>query len=349
MPTFEIPDGPTTVELKRSGDAANPGPATGSIAFSVTNKSSDGCDGRLSVVPSGGSKEEWFAIDGDRERTFAAGETQTATIKVSAPKDVAAGDYPFRLRAVAVNDPDNDHAEGPVATAKVPPAAPPPPPTKWWLWILIGLLVLAAIGAGIYFAFFSGEQKKETVTQNTVNTVTPPVTTAVPSFVDKTVEQAKTDAQGFTITEQPGTASGKTPRTILSQVPAAGSQQAAGAVVQVTFDPGVTVPSVVGQNAAQAILTLQGVPLHIQTSTTRCEDSGTPDQIIEQDPKSGAVVTKDSGVNVVVRTVGGMFGATRMRCGMRIPPDFFNRRALEIAPPVSRTRVMGAIVRDHRN
>ena len=46
-----------------------------------------------------------------------------ATIKVSAPKDVAAGDYPFKLRAVAVNDPDNDHAEGPVATAKVPAAA----------------------------------------------------------------------------------------------------------------------------------------------------------------------------------------------------------------------------------
>src|SRR3954451_4899117 len=121
MPTFEIPDGPTTVELKRSGDA----PATGSIVFNVTNTSTDGCAGRLSIVPSGSSKEQWFAIDGDRERTFAAGETQTATIKITAPKDVAAGDYPFRLRAVAVNDPDNDHTEGPVATAKVPP--PPPP------------------------------------------------------------------------------------------------------------------------------------------------------------------------------------------------------------------------------
>ena len=74
----------------RSGNAQNPGPATGSVAFSVTNKSGDGCAGRLSVVPSGSSKLEWFTIDGDRERTFASGETQTATIKVSAPKDVAA-------------------------------------------------------------------------------------------------------------------------------------------------------------------------------------------------------------------------------------------------------------------
>lgn len=322
MPTFEIPDGPTTVELKRSGDAS----ATGSIVFNVTNKSSDSCAGRLSVVPSGSSKEAWFTIDGDRERTFNAGETQTATIKINAPKDVAAGDYPFRLRAVAVNDPDNDHAEGPVATTKVPPAAAPPPPTKWWLWLIIGLVVLLALGVGGYFIAKSlGGGGKETT-----NKVVASNTSPVPDFTGKTVDQAKAEAQGFNLAEQPGTPSGKPPRTILSQLPAAGSQQAAGAVVQLTFDPGVTVPSIIGQNAAQAIRTLQGVPLHIQTSTTRCENSGTPDQVIDQDPKAGAVVTKDSGVNVVVRTVGGVFGTVATRCGVRLPPRLFLERARTI-------------------
>ena len=346
MPTFEIPDGPTTVELKRSGDAANPGPATGSIVFNVTNKSEDSCAGRLSVVPSGNSKEEWFTIDGDRERTFASGETQTATIKVSAPKEVAAGDYPFRLRAVAVSDPDNDHAEGPVATAKVPA-----PIIKngipWWVWLIIALVVLAGVGAGLYFAFIDRDKKPD-VTNNVVNAPTPAATTAVPNFVDKTVEQAKAEAQGFNLAEQPGTASGKAPRTILSQLPAAGSQQVTGAVIQVTFDPGVTVPSVIGQDPAQAIRTLQGVPLHIQQSTTRCEPSGTPDQILDQDPKPGAVVTKDSGVNVVVRTVGGVFGTTRVRCGIRLPPRVFleGARKMEVAP--DRSRVSGAVIRDHR-
>src|SRR6185295_4482035 len=124
MPTFEIPDGPATVELKRTGDSKNPGPATGSIVFNVTNKSSDACDGRLGVVVSGDSKEAWFSVEGDRERTFAA------------------GDYPFRLRAVAVNDPDNDHAEGPVATAQVPGSAPVAKGSRMWLWILIGVIVL---------------------------------------------------------------------------------------------------------------------------------------------------------------------------------------------------------------
>lgn len=161
MPTFEIPDGPTTVELKRSGNAQKPGAATGSIAFNVTNRLADSCDGRLGVVVSGGTKEGWFSIDGDRERTFGGGETQTATIRISAPAEVAEGSYPFRLRVIAVNDPDNDHVEGPVATAKVPP---PPPPDDgfhipWWLW-LIGAVVLLLIIVALWFAFHDRTPKE---------------------------------------------------------------------------------------------------------------------------------------------------------------------------------------------
>jgi hypothetical protein len=177
MPTFEIPDGPTTVELERSGNAQNPGPATGSVVLNVTNKSGASCDGSLGVLVADQSRKEWFDIDGDEQRTFGPGETQTVTVKVSVPPDVAAGSYPFRLRAVAVNDPDNDHAEGAVSTAKVPP--PPPPPNghpKWWLWILIGVLVLLLIIAAIYFAFLrnSGGGGGETVnvTENKTATAT---------------------------------------------------------------------------------------------------------------------------------------------------------------------------------
>lgn len=154
MSTFEIPDGPTTVELKRPGPGA---PASGTVVFNVTNRSGDSSDGRLSVVASGNSMAPWFTIDGIRERNFGAGETQTATISISVPSNVAAGDYPFRLRAVAVNDPDNDHAEGPVATARVPAPAPADPPHRpnYILWILIGLLLLAVLAAAAWFAFRS--------------------------------------------------------------------------------------------------------------------------------------------------------------------------------------------------
>ena len=232
MPTFEIPDGPTTVELKRSGDAQNPGPATGSIVFNVTNKSTDSCAGRLTVVPSGSSKEDWFAIEGDRERTFAAGETQTAKINISAPQDVAAGDYPFRLRAVSVNDPDNDHAEGPVATAKVPPPLPVKKKSLWWLWLLIGLLVLALIGAVVWFAFL--RDKGEDTTK----------TAKAPDFTaGMTVDAAKKDPKGFKIVEAAGEATGKPIGTIVSQDPAPNAPAAPGQDIKVTFDPGVAVPA----------------------------------------------------------------------------------------------------------
>src|SRR4029453_7845819 len=132
MPTFEIPDGPTTLELERSSDPKGTTPAQGSAVFNVTNKASESRDGRLRVQAAAPSKAEWFTVDGDRERTFGAGETQTATVRINIPNDVAEGDYPFRLQIVEVNDSDNDHTEGPVTTAKL---GPPPKPldknTKW--------------------------------------------------------------------------------------------------------------------------------------------------------------------------------------------------------------------------
>ena len=152
MPTFEIPDGPTSIEAPRSGDPKAPQPAEASAVYSVTNTSSDSLDGRLSVVVSGSSKAEWFSVDGDRERTFGAGETQTVTIRVSFPPDVIGGDYPFRLRAIAVNDPDNDHAEGPMTTAKLAQAGVVVVKKSWlWLWILLGVLAAIVIGVVLYF------------------------------------------------------------------------------------------------------------------------------------------------------------------------------------------------------
>lgn len=154
MPTFEIPDGPTSIEAPRSGDPATPRPAEAAAVYSVTNTSSDSLDGRLSVVVSGASKAQWFTIDGDRERTFGAGETQTATIKASFPPDVAGGDYPFRLRVIAVNDPDNDHAEGPMTTAKLAATGVVVVKKSWlWLWILLGVLAVIAIAVALYFVF----------------------------------------------------------------------------------------------------------------------------------------------------------------------------------------------------
>jgi len=157
MPTFEIPDGPTTIQAERSTDPKNPQPAQASAVYSVTNTSSDSVVGRLGVKVSGGAKEEWFTVDGDRERTFDSGETQSATIRIRIPADVPAGDYPFRLRVVAVNDPDNDHTDGPMTTANLGGGGVAMKKSLLWLWILLGVLALLLIGGALYFMLRSSE------------------------------------------------------------------------------------------------------------------------------------------------------------------------------------------------
>lgn len=340
MPTFEIPDGPTTVELTRSGDAKTPGPATGSIVFNVTNTSNDSCDGRLSVVPSGNSKEEWFTIEGDRERAFASGETQTATIKISAPKEVTAGDYPFRLRAVSVADPDNDHAEGPVATAKVPPPAViVNKGIPWWVWLLIGLVVLAAVGAGLYFALRDGDEEEAPPTNNVV---TAPES-KVPKFVDQNVDNIPANASGYQIIKNETANTNRPPRIVYEQDPKPDTALPAGQRVIVSYEPGVVVPELPGgATFASAPNALRAAGL--QPGNFLCDRnlSGTPNapvgNVTRFEPASGARVAANSQVH--------MYAVQATRCvRLILSPEVFRRINRESV--VARPKLIG-VVRDHR-
>ena len=174
MPTFEIPDGPTAVDASRS--------AAATAVYSVTNRSANSSDGRLSVIPSGGSKGEWFTVDGNRERTFAPGESQTVTVRIRIAADAPPGDYPFRLRAIAVDDPDNDHAEGPVTVAKL--GAVPVPGAKkplLWLWILIGVVIVVLIAGALFFMMRSPKSDVSAAPAQTTNATDVNSVTATPA------------------------------------------------------------------------------------------------------------------------------------------------------------------------
>lgn len=157
MPSFEIPDGPTTVTL--TAEPVNGQPAySGNAVFGVTNKSGQGLAGRLSVVPQGEAKKEWFAIQGEGERRFAVGETQTITVAVKPPAGTAAGSYKFRLRVVNVNDPDNDYTEGPVSGFELKPAGAPRPPFPWWAVAAAAALILVVGGAVAAFLLWPRDE-----------------------------------------------------------------------------------------------------------------------------------------------------------------------------------------------
>lgn len=296
MPTFEIPDGPTTVELKRGGDPKKPAPATGSAVYSVTNKSTASCQGRLSVQVSPASKAEWFTIDGDRERNFDAGQTQTASVKINIPPEVAAGDYPFRLRVVSISDPDNDHAEGAVTVVKL--SGPQKPPSKWWIWLLVALIALAVIGGIVWYL------------------VTPHGN--VPNFVGQTVDQAQKNSAGYVINPVPGDATGKQPQTILAQDPLPGGSEKPGTAVKVTFDPGVTVPDFHNLMLVDAVNKYGGI-LHINHIISQCQNSGIANQIVDQSLAVGSPQPKNKDIDLTIRTLGPQFGNFHWPCGGFVP------------------------------
>ena len=317
MPSFEIPDGPTTVELTGGADATKP--STGSTVFTVNNKSGEVRSGTLSVQVAGQSKAEWFTIDGEHERGFDPVNSETVTIKIAVPSSVAAGNYPFRLRVVAVTDPDNDHTDGPATTVKVPvpPVPDPRPPVKWWIW-LVGALVLLAVIGGLAWAFWPNTPDKKIV----VATATPPppveVTTAtVPDVVGKTLAEATPLATLFDLVPVMAQGGDKPVGQIYAQLPAANSVQNKGIPLKVTIDPGVEVPDLRGSNTDGAVRSLQRIGLHVQSSTTSCDANAVDGQITDQKPGPSEHVKANSGVNITVAAVGGTIGTFAVRCRQR--------------------------------
>lgn len=326
MPSFEIPDGPATVKLTEGADATTP--RTGSIVFTVNNKSGEVRSGTLSVQVAGQSKAEWFAIDGEHERGFDSANSETVTIKIAVPNSVAAGNYPFRLRVVAVNDPDNDHTDGPATTVEVPPPPPPlPVPKPKWPWI-VGALVLLAVIGGLAWAYWpkpdgpvdpvateTAAPTPEVTTE--AASPTPEVTALIPDVVGKTLAEATPLATLFVLTPVMAQGGDKPVDQIYAQLPAADSVQNKGIPLRVTIDPGVEVPDLRGTDTSGAVRRLQQIGLHVQSSTTSCDANAVDGQITAQQPGPSERVKANSGVNITVAAVGGTIGRFAVRCRQR--------------------------------
>lgn len=318
MPSFEIPDGPTTVKLIGGADASKP--STGSIVFTVNNKSGEVRSGTLSVQVAGQSKAEWFTIDGEHERGFDPVNSETVTIKIAVPSSAAAGNYPFRLRVVAVNDPDNDHTDGPATTVEVPQPPPPPVPhpIPKWVWI-VGALVLLAVIGGLAWAFM--KPKPDPVSEVVATeTASPPVevtTATVPDLVGKTLAEATPLVTLFDLTPVMIQGGDKPVGQIYAQLPAANSVQNKGIPLKVTIDPGVEVPDLHGSNTDGAVRALQRIGLHVQSSTTSCDANAVDGQITDQKPGPSEHVKANSGINITVAAVGGTIGRFAVRCRQR--------------------------------
>ena len=152
MPSFEIPDGPTTVALTTQ-TVKGKLTRVARVTFTVTNKTNEPLACRLKAAPQGDAQAEWFEVQGEKERPFAASETQKITVDIAAPGDLKPGDFKFRLQAISVNDPGNDYAESAVATLTVPEVIRH---TRLWPYILVAAVLVLIVGVVAFVVLHPG-------------------------------------------------------------------------------------------------------------------------------------------------------------------------------------------------
>ncbi|MBV8713122.1 MAG: Stk1 family PASTA domain-containing Ser/Thr kinase [Solirubrobacterales bacterium] len=222
-----------------------------------------------------------------------SGERGQRTASMAALAGVAAGGY-AAAGAVApgplpVPPPTGTDVYDGNGTVLAPPLEEPPPRRRSpWPWLVL-LLVLLLAGGGVAAYLLTRPAK----------IVVPPV--AGEQF---STAQAQLQNAGFTVSQVQLTSSRKA-GTVIRQVPLAGTKVKEGSTIALTVSSGpgnTTVPTVIGEPAAQAKANIESQSLKVgsvqhQSSTTI--DSG---RVIESSPTAGTSVPVDSNVTLILST-----------------------------------------------
>jgi eukaryotic-like serine/threonine-protein kinase len=225
------------------------------------------------------------------------------------PLRAAAPDFPFTLESVIMRALDPDPArrfgsmeqmrreiqrtrqEAPApAFFETPPEVQHEQPRRVWPWVVLAIVVLAAIGVGAAYALgvFSGSG----------------VTT--PNLVDKTLAEAKSSLSDAglvlgTIEYAPDTSAQTANLIVVAQSPTAGTSIDEGGKVDLTLGAGeTTVPNVVDLTQAQASTELQAAGLSIATVQATPSSAVPAGQVTAQTPEAGTKVKSGSQVTLTV-------------------------------------------------
>lgn len=166
MTSFQISDAPVRLELQPPGPDGRVPP--GKVRFTVRNMGPRAQSGRIRIEPANGADPGWLALGGapatspaEIERDFEYGGTHEVEALIHPPAGVASGSHGFRLRVVAVDDPDVDVTLGPVVAFTLPEPAAPPKKERMrvprWAIAVAAVMVLAVVGAGAWFVLRPGQ------------------------------------------------------------------------------------------------------------------------------------------------------------------------------------------------
>lgn len=145
----------------------------GTVTFTVSNNTEQGIVARARISAMDDCQEEWFTIEGEKERTYTE-KTQQYTVRYDIPTSVPPGSYRFRLDVFGVENPDEIYSEGPTVEIKVKEKEEPPPGPSFPWWVIAVIAAVLIIGGGVAWWALS---RTSTVT--------------VPDVVEKTTQEAK--------------------------------------------------------------------------------------------------------------------------------------------------------------
>ena len=188
-------------------------------------------------------------------RTIAAGATEQYVVNFDTA-GAAAGSYPVKLIAYSADDAPEDYADqAHVVTLNVPAAEVPKPAPKFpWIWVIIGgVVLLAVIGAILFFIFKDA---------NVPDVKTKPEAEAVKVLTDAgfsvgSIQVESAEAEG----------------TVVSQNPAGGEKAGRGSNVniEVAIPARPTVPDVLGKRIEDAKAAFQAAKIQLDfTQGSQC-------------------------------------------------------------------------------
>lgn len=137
----------------------------GTHIFTVTNTTASDLQIGFQILADGSAQSDWFRVEGEGERPFAAGATDQVAVSIEAPAQAPLGKLTFRLLAfsTAKGRSDEDFTEGPTVSFEKPEPAEQEPETPkprksfpWWIVAATVAVVLIAGGVIGYFVMRAG-------------------------------------------------------------------------------------------------------------------------------------------------------------------------------------------------
>ena len=288
---FTITAPSSTITLDDQGQAE--------IAFTVVNATARRIRGRGVAVPQDASQKGWFTLAGETERDFQPGGTHQFAVRVAVPPGSKPGSYTFRLDAYSVQNPDEDHSQGPSVAFSV--SAPEVKRFPWWM-VAAAALVLV-VGGVVAYVLLARKVK------------VPDVVGAERTKAIQVLQEAKLQVKEVT-----RSVSGKPEGAVLDQAPKAGDPVKKGTLVSIGVNELVKVPNVVGADLATAQTSLEKGRLRVEVS--RVLSPRSQDTVLSQAPDPGDAVGSGSIVQLTVADSGTLVpdvvGFSRTRATQKI-------------------------------